>query len=173
VATGSLRFVVIVALIAGGVLLIARAFPEASNSALAGDGSPKPSETGSPSASSTEGADGGQQQQPTSAQGVKVAVYNGTFQTGLAAETALKLEQRFGVKIDDKTSILDAEAKPVDQTAIYYATPDDKAYAELLARGYFKKHGVDPKIAKFPAGFKPPSGVQLAVYVGTDFALQG
>lgn len=172
-ATSTLRFAIIVALIVGGVVLIAQAFPEGPTSALGGSGSTSPSESASqsPAGNNNNNGGGGNGQGSGGAQvrGVKIAVYNGTFQTGLAADTALKLEERFGYKIDHETSILDAESKPVDPTTIYYATPDDKIEAEALANTFFKKLQA-VKIAKMPQDFQPPPGVQLAVYVGTDYA---
>jgi hypothetical protein len=176
VATSTLRFAIIVGLVVGGVLLIAR-FPEASTSAL-----PESSTSPSASGSSTSTAGGGQtndgnadtgggQQTPAAqVEGVKLAVYNGTYETGLAAGVADTLVNRFGYKIDSATSILDAESKPYDQTTLYYVAQDDKIEAEALANSFFKK--LDVKIQKLPADFQVPEGVRVAVYLGTDYALR-
>jgi hypothetical protein len=176
VATSTLRFAIIVALVVGGVLLIAR-FPETATSALP-ESQPSPSAT----ETSSGGTGGGQtndgnadtgaaQQTPTpQVEGVKLAVYNGTYETGLAADVADTLVNRFGYKIDPATSILDAESKPYDQTTLYYVAQDDKIEAEALANSFFKK--LDVKIQKLPADVQVPDGARVAVYLGTDYALR-
>jgi hypothetical protein len=177
VATSTLRFAIIVALVVGGAIVIAR-FPEGSTSARA-ESSP------SPAASQTSPAatDGGQtsgdnagndqgtgaQETPTDQlRGVKLAVYNGTYETGLAAGVADQLVSEFHCKIDPATSILDAESKPYDQTTLYYVAQDDKAAAEALANSFFKR--LDVKIQRLPADAQVPDGVRVAVYLGTDYA---
>lgn len=164
-ATSTLRFAVIVAFVIAGVVLIAQ-FPDSSSSALP-TSSPPPTQSQSPSGGGQQHNGGGQETQPPPVEGVRLAVYNGTFQTGLASETALKLEQRFGYKIDD-AAILDADAKPVEQTTLYFVTPADKSAAEALASGFFKK--LDVKIAKLPGDSQVPEGIQVAVYLGNDYA---
>jgi LytR cell envelope-related transcriptional attenuator len=170
-ATSTVRFVIIVAFVVAGAVLIAQ-FPDSSTSVLP-TGSPNtPGPTGSPSpdGGGQAGNNGGGQESPAPVEGVRLAVYNGTTQTGLASETALKLEQRFGYKINPDTSILNTDA-PVEQTALYFVTPEDKPAAEALAGNFFKK--VDVRIAKLPADSQVPKGVQVAVYLGTDYANLG
>jgi hypothetical protein len=174
VATSTLRFAIIVALVVGGVLLIAR-FPETSTSAQA-ESTPSPSATESSTGTSdggqtndgTTGTGGGQQTPTAQVEGVKLAVYNGTYETGLAAGVADTLVNRFGYKIDSATSILDAESKPYDQTTLYYVIQDDKIEAEALANSFFKK--LDVKIQRLPSDSQVPDGVRVAVYLGTDYA---
>jgi hypothetical protein len=178
VATSTLRFAIIVALVVAGAIVIAR-FPEASTSArAAGTTSPTPTES---SSAATDGGQtggdngtgndqGGAQESPAEQlRGVKLAVYNGTYETGLAAGAADQLVSEFHCKIDPATSILDAEGKPYDQTTLYYVAQDDKAVAEALANSFFKK--LDVKIQRLPADSQvPPDGVRVAVYLGTDYA---
>jgi hypothetical protein len=173
VATSTLRFAIIVALVVGGVVLIAR-FPETTTSALrASPRSPSPAESSPPATGGgqTNTGGGGAQETPAvDVSGVKLAVYNGTYESGLAAEVADALVNRFDYKIDAETSILDADSKPYDQTTLYYVASGDKDVAEALANSYFKK--LDVKILKLPADSQVPDGVRVAVYLGTDYALR-
>ena len=174
-ATSTLRSVIIVALVVGGILLIGRAF-ERGPSAFSASGSPA---TTTPTPSTATGGTGngngnaggqqtGAQQQAALLKGVHVAVYNGTFQTGLAAETTTKLEDRYDVKVNHQTSILDAPDKPVNPTAVYFVDASDKTAAEALAKAFFRKLS-DVTVAPLPANTTAPAGVQVAVYVGTDY----
>jgi LytR cell envelope-related transcriptional attenuator len=168
VATSTLRFAIIVALVIGGAVLIAQ-FPDTSTSAI-GTGTPPATTTPSPSGGGNNNGNGGNGQESPSppVQGVRLAVYNGTYETGLAADVTDKLERRFGYKINHETSILDAESKPYEQTTLYFVTGADKPAAEALADGFFKK--LDVKMTKLPADSQVPPGVQVAVYLGTDYA---
>jgi hypothetical protein len=177
-ATGAIRFAIIVALVVVGAVLIAR-FPQASTgSASAGNPPATPSssqstggggQNGNGNGGGQNGNGGGGTEQPVEPlQGVKVAVYNGTTQTGLAADVAAALVKRFGLKVDS-TWILNAPSVPVASTAIYYVTPADKAAASDLADSYFKKLSAPPEVQKLPDTTTVPDGVQVAVYLGTDY----
>jgi hypothetical protein len=177
-ATGAIRFLIIVALVVVGAVLIAR-FPQASTgSASAGNPPASPSssqstggggQNGNGNGGGQNGNGGGGTEQPVEPlQGVKVAVYNGTTQTGLAADVAAALVKRFGLKVDS-TWILNAPSVPVASTAIYYVTPADKAAASDLADSYFKKLSAPPEVQKLPDTATVPDGVQVAVYLGTDY----
>jgi hypothetical protein len=155
----------LLAFVAVSAVVISR-FPDTATSARP-SGSPTPSQTASPTASTGgQTGQGGGQESPAPVEGVRLAVYNGTTQTGLASETALRLEKR-GYKINPDTSILNADAA-VEQTTLYFVTAADKPAAEALANDFFKK--LDAKIAKLPADAEVPNGVQVAVYLGTDYA---
>jgi hypothetical protein len=170
VGTSTIRFAIIVALVAVGAVLIAQ-FPQASTgSASAGSPPATPNSSPSPNGGGQNGTgNGGGTQQPTEPlQGVKVAVYNGTTQTGLAADVAAALVKKFGVKINS-TWILNAPDVPVATTAIYYVTAADKAAASDLADSYFKKLSAPPAVQKLPDTTTVPAGVQVVVYLGTDY----
>jgi hypothetical protein len=174
VATSTIRFAIIVALVVVGAVVIAQ-FPQDTTSASGGTPAPTASVTTPPGGGGQGSGDnnntGGGTQQPTaSLAGVKVAVYNGTFSTGLAADVADALVNRFGVKINAATSIADAPSKPVDQTTVYYVAPADKTSAQALADQFFKKLRPAPKVQKLPDNTTVPAGVQVAVYLGTDYA---
>jgi hypothetical protein len=180
VGTSTLRFAIIVALVAGGVLLIARS-PEDATTLSSGTRSPNPTEsatgggqtTGGSGQTNTGGGEGattgeGQSSPSPQVQGVKLAVYNGTYETGLASGAADELRQ-LGYKINADTSVTDAQTKPVDQTTLYYVSRADKIEADAMANDFFKD--LDVKIQKLPEELSPvPNGVQVAVYLGTDYA---
>jgi len=172
VTTAAVRALIIAVLVVGGVVVIAQ-FPD-SSARVASTGSTTPTQTQTPSApggttSGSESTSTGTQSAPSAqVKGVRLAVYNGTLETGLAAAAADDLTRRYGYKIDD-TWILDAQDRPLDQTTLYFVSPEDKIEAEALADSYFKK--LDVKFAKLPAEFTvPKGGVQVAVYLGTDYA---
>ncbi|MGZ4154123.1 MAG: LytR C-terminal domain-containing protein [Actinomycetota bacterium] len=170
-ATSTIRFAIIVALVAVGAVLIAQ-FPQASTgSASAGSPPATPNSSPSPNGGGQNGTgNGGGTQQPTEPlQGVKVAVYNGTTQTGLAADVAAALVKKFGVKVNSQTSILNAPSIPVAVTTIYYVSAADKTAASDLADSYFKKLSAPPTVQKLPDNTTVPAGVQVAVYLGTDY----
>jgi hypothetical protein len=162
VASSTLRTVIVVALVVGGVVLLNRAFPEGSTGALPNpSGSTSP---GSPSPSSTPT----RSPRPTPTPqvvGVKIGVFNGAGVTGLASDTAATLERKFGY---DAVQVADAPA-PVAQTELFYRTPADKVEAQELARLFFK--GLDVTIARLDAtATNVEQRVQVAVYLGNDYA---
>jgi hypothetical protein len=158
--------VIVVALVAVGAAIIAQ-YPDSSTRPVASGASPSPS--ASPTATQTGAGTGtgGGQQSPEPAQAVKVAVYNGTFQTGLAATVATRMEKK-GYRINE-TWILDAPDKPVDLTTIYFVTPDDKSAAQAVADSFFGKLPDAPKVQRLPDNATVPNGVQVAVYIGLDY----
>ena len=170
VAASTLRFAIIVALVIGGVVVIDQAFP-AAPSAEGGvtvpidDGPIEVSE--SPSPEPPTGATGEQPQPSPTVVGVRVAVFNGTGATGLAGETQTKLTDEYGyVAAQDPA---DAPA-PVAVTTIYYRANKDEVEAEYLADNFFKKLD-DVKIQKLEPGTEDVGrDVQLAIYLGNDYA---
>lgn len=163
VATSTLRAAIIIALVVGGIVLIDRAFPP-SEGVLGGGVStttPPASPTGSTSPGQQTG--GGQPEQPQLS-GVNVAVRNGAGVTGLAAETASRLEKRFEV---NAIQIDDAPAS-VAVTTIYYRREVNQDEAELLASRFFK--GLSVEVLPLEAGSGVDRDVQIAIYLGTDYA---
>lgn len=160
-ATSTLRFAIIVALVAGGVVVIGKAFPGGEGAALP-DGGPGITTGPTPSAPPSEPPK--EEGPEAQVQGVIVGVFNGTSVTGLAADTARKLETRFGYvagQVDDAPSTLAT-------TTLYYRTAADKVEAEYMARHFFKD--LDVAIARLRAGSDVVDDVQVAVYLGTDYA---
>jgi LytR cell envelope-related transcriptional attenuator len=167
VATSTLRFAIIVALVVGGIVLIDRAFPSpASGTAGIGPGatpSPSPSPSKPPKKSPKP------KTTPTVA-GAVVAVYNGTGVLGLAGDVQTKLMTRFGVVAPHDAA---NAPSPVAETTLYYRSHADQAVAQFLADRFFKDLP-NVTVARLQSGTDVPEDVQVAVFVGNDYAaLQG
>jgi hypothetical protein len=168
VATSTVRFILIAALVAGGVLVINQAFPEtASGGGTApvptGGGGPAP--TGSPTPT---GATGETTQPPANVPsptitGTRVAVFNTTGVSGLAADVMAMLLEDGYVQAQEPA---DAPASPV--TRIFYRAAKDRVEAEYIANEYFRRFDVVP--AKLQPGDEVNRDVQVAIYIGNDYA---
>jgi hypothetical protein len=160
-ATSTLRFALIVALVVGGVVLIDQAFPQDGTAAQRPrGGSTSPSPRPSPSASPKE-------KPSPQIVGVRIGVFNGAGVTGLAAETASQLEKDQGYV---PAQVTDAPG-PVATTTIYYRTAGDRIEAEALAENFFPE--LDVKISRLTdSQTNVEQRVQVAIYLGTDYAAQ-
>ena len=63
---------------------------------------------------------------------------------------------------------VDDAPSTVSVTTIYYLSPSSQDEAESLARQFFKR--IEPKIAKLQAGSGVDKDVEIAIYLGTDYA---
>ena len=168
VAASTLRFAIIVALAVGGVLLINQAFPEAQGgggSTPVPDGGPVVSESPSPSPDETTGPDPEPVPSPTIT-GTRIAVFNGAGVSGLAGDTQTALIEQYGYEAAMEPD--DAPAT-VDVTTIYYRSSDDRVEAEFLANDFFAQLD-DVRVAKLQAGSDVDRSVQVAIYLGNDYA---
>jgi hypothetical protein len=154
--------VIIVALVVGGIVLLNRAFPEGGTSALPNPSGGTSAQSPSPSSSPSRSPKPKPSPQVV---GVKIGVFNGAGITGLAGDTAIMLERKYGY---DAVQVTDAPA-PVAQTTLYYRSPADKVEAQELARLAFKE--LEVKIARLDAtATNVDKSVQVAVYLGNDYA---
>lgn len=173
--TSTIRFVLIAALVVGGIFIINQAFPEG---ASAGGGVPPAADGGETGATrgsgatSTptggSGATGGTTGQPANVpsptvQGVFIAVFNTTGVSGLATEVNDQLEAEGYVAAQDP-----ADAPSSETTNIYFRGPNDQADAEHIANTIFKKIDVVP--TKLQPGNDLDREVQVAIYIGNDYA---
>jgi hypothetical protein len=158
-ATSTIRFALIVALVVGGVVLIDQAFPQGGTAApppSAASSSPSPS--ASPSSSPKE-------KPSPQIVGVRIGVFNGAGVTGLAAATASQLEKDYGYV---PAQVADAPS-PVAATTVYYRVAADRIEAESLATNFFPD--LDVKISRLPeTATNVEQKVQVAIYLGTDYA---
>jgi hypothetical protein len=177
VTASTLRFAIIVALVIGGVVIIDQAFPATPTAAEAGGGGAPPIDAGgidvsqSPSPEAPTGATGEQPAPSPTVVGTRIAVFNGAGVSGLAGDTQTQLTDEYGyVAAQDPA---DAPA-PVPVTTIYYRANKDEIEAEFLASDFFNKLD-DVKIQKLEPGTEGVGrDVQLAIYLGNDYAaLQG
>ncbi len=162
-ATSTLRFAIIVALVVGGILLINQAFPGGTETGgLPGGG---PGVTSSPSPTSEPTKPPKEEPSPQVV-GVRIAVFNGTSVSGLAADTLANLQEDYGMVAAQEPA--DAPS-PVAVTTIYYRSPKDQVEAEFLAQDFFRK--LEVKIARLEPGTADVDrDVQVAIYLGTDYA---
>ena len=166
-ATSTLRFAIIVALVVGGVVVINSAFtdsggggPGPGGGALSGPTAP----TGPTAATGPTGPTGQGQQEEPQIVDMNVAVRNGTGVSGLAGDTAAALEDKYGVNAIQ----IDDAPQTVSITTIYYRGADSQDEAEFLARKFFK--AIEPEVAKLEAGSGVDKDVEIAIYLGTDYA---
>jgi hypothetical protein len=168
VAASTLRFAIIVALVVGGVVVINQAFqgnPSGGTATIPDDGAVVPSESASPSESPSESAS--PTEEPTAnPEGVVIAVFNGTGVSGLAADTMADLIETYGYVEGQEPA--DAPSD-VAVTTIYYAKAKDRVEAEFLREDYFRRLD-DVRVARLPPGEEVDSSVQLAIYLGNDYA---
>lgn len=158
--TTALRWVIVVALVVGGAILIRNAFPGNASAGLA-PSSKTSSPAGSPSASHSPSPSGHRSPSPSpQIHGVVVAVQNGTATAGLAATTT-QLLQRAGY-----TTKLPQNAALTATTFVYYRS-DTKAAATYLRDRFFP----GAKLAIMPSSLASPlPTVQIVVVLGADFA---
>lgn len=177
-AASTLRFAIIVALVIGGIVVIDQAFPALSSGDGDGGGTTAPitggtvggtgetGETGATGATAT-GPTGVDAEPPTT-EGVRIAVFNGTEASGLAGETQLQLEERYGYIATQVPADAPA-AYPV--TTIYFNAPKDRVQAEYLASDFFKKLDDVEVVRLEPGTADIDPSTQLAIFLGNDYAV--
>ncbi len=164
---GTARIVIILALAVGGIAVLANGFGSAAvvtpPSGVGG------SETASPSSSpSNTPSQPPKETPPPKIQGVQIAVFNGTNETGLAAQVQQLLEADGYVAAQDPA---DADTKPAPKTVIYFRGGTDAAQnrsnARYIADTYFNGARVallDPSLAVNIA-----DSAQAIIIVGVDY----
>lgn len=174
VAASTLRFAIIIALIVGGVVLIDQAFPEPSGGGGTGtipDGGGTIGETGATGATGESGATGatGETGQPTptaTVAGTSIAVFNGTGVTGLAGDTQTQLIDAYGYVAPVEPG---NAPETMAVTTIYYRAAKDRIEAEFLRTEFFGELE-DVRVKKLPPETDLDSSIQLAIYIGQDYA---
>ncbi|HJU57701.1 MAG TPA: LytR C-terminal domain-containing protein [Actinomycetota bacterium] len=166
----TLRFLIIIALVIGGIVVIDQAFPAADT----GNGATAPLNggvevTGATGETEPTGPTGETRQAPEPSPqviGVRIAVFNGAGASGLAADTQTLLEEEGYMAVQDPA---DAPA-PYPVTTIYYRAPKDEIEAEYLANSVFEELE-DVEIARLePGTANIDRSAQLAIFLGDDYA---
>lgn len=164
VAASTLRFAIIVALVVGGIVVINQAFPASQGGGTAPiDDGPAVTTTPTPTISPTEPPE---ESTPSPVVvGVRIAVFNGAGVTGLAGDVTGRLTEEYGY-----VAIEPADApSPVAVTTIYYRRNRDRIEAEFLANDFFRRLD-EVRVTKLEAGADIDPDVQLAIYLGNDYA---
>lgn len=177
-AASTLRFAIIVALVIGGIFVIDQAFPALSSGDGDGGGTTAPITGGTVGGTGETGATGatgatatgptGVDAEPPTTEGVRIAVFNGTEASGLAGETQLQLEERYGYIATQVPADAPA-AYPV--TTIYFNAPKDRVQAEYLASDFFKKLDDVDVVRLEPGNADIDPSTQLAIFLGNDYAV--
>ena len=178
-AASTLRFAIIVALVIGGIVVIDQAFPALGDGdgGGGGGGATTPltggtlggtggTDTTGPTGATTATGGTGAEPSPTVV-GVRIAVFNGTDESGLAGETQLRLEESYGYIATQDPADAPA-AYPV--TTIYYNAPKDRVQAEYLAGDFFKKLDGVEVVRLDPGTADIDPSTQLAIFLGNDYA---
>ena len=172
VAASTLRFALIIVLAVAGIVVIDQAFPEISTSEGSGGGT-IPSgggvvdESPSPSVSTTPTESPAANIPSPTVQGTRIAVFNGTNETGLAGTFLDSLV------VDGYIAAQEAADAPttVPVTTLYYQHKADQVEAEYIANTYFKKL---PDVVIAQLGNQPETdiaeGTQVAIFLGNDYA---
>jgi hypothetical protein len=166
------RVLIIVALIVGGLAILANGFGNGDTSTAAASptttsspsGHASPTDTGSPTATETPTPT-----PPPQKTGVLFMALNGTTVAGAGAAAQVVLTDAGYQKVQDAA---DAPVQNVKRTTIYYRDDADaaqnKADATYVATKYFKHAAVkklDPDVQS-----KVPDSATIVVVVGSDYA---
>jgi hypothetical protein len=164
---GTARIVIILALAVGGIAVLANGFGSAAvvTPPAGAGGSDTASPTSSPSSSPSQPP---KETPGPQIEGVQIAVFNGTNETGLAAQVQQVLEVDGYVAAQDPA---DADTKPVPKTIVYFRGGADAAQnrsnARYIADTYFDGARVallDPELAVDIA-----DSAQAIIIVGVDY----
>jgi len=179
-----MRLVIIAAFAVVGIVVLTQAFPSVTPAATpvpstAAGGSGTTTTGGGTGSGGNGGAGGGGTQQggggtqttptpnpgpsPQDPSNVRVCVYNGTTTPNLASDAIAQLTKTGYVSPNTPQN---APQQNVTTTTIYYRDDQGKVDAEALAQSSFK--GAD--VQKLPASATVPKNVELAIYLGSDYA---
>jgi len=162
-ATAGLRFVLVIAAVVLGIFVLTRAFPTAGEQAPSGSQQPTVAPSPSPSPTESPAEDEGEEppaEEQVQLEGVAVQVQNGSSTTGLAAETAERLQERTGVTIEE----IGNASRNYETTTIFFQR-GFRAEAEELRRVFFDGNA---EIAR--ASSDAAADVELIVVLGEDYA---
>lgn len=166
---GTARIVIILALVAAGVAVLANGFgsgtsvtPVTSSGGGASGGSPRSSPPSQPPSRTPNPTPSPQ------VQGVRVAVFNGTFAPGLATQVQQKLTGDGYVQAQAPG---DAPSKVVTKTVVYFRGGPNKAKnradANYVAQTYFPGARVTVLGAKMIGLVSKTT--QVAIVIGSDY----
>jgi hypothetical protein len=167
----ALRFIIIIALVVGGIVVIDQAFPAADTgdggATAPLDGGVVTGPTGETEPTGPTAETGNQEPAPSpEVIGVRIAVFNGAGASGLAADTQTLLEDEGYIAVQDPA---DAPA-PYPVTTIYYRAPKDEIEAEYLANSFFEDLDGVEIVRLEPGTANIDRSAQLAIFLGDDYA---
>ena len=163
---GIARLAIVLALVVGGVAVLAAGFSDGESAAAPPVSSPSPSASPSPTPSPTPDSDVVPNQE-----GVLVQVLNGTSTPGLAGDFQILLDDEGYVRAGEPG---DAPQKPVVDTIVYFR-PDgnreqNRADAQLLSETYLGGVPVEPLPAELADPDVTSESADVVVVLGEDQA---
>lgn len=165
---GTARIVIIVALIVSGIAVLANAFGSGTSATPVipgGAGASGASPSSSPSQHPSHTPNSAPSPQ---VQGVRVAVFNGTFAPGLATQVQQKLT---GDGYSQAQAPGDAPSKIVAKTVVYFSggsnRVQNRADANYIAQKYFN----GARVTVLGAKMSPlvSKNTQVAIVIGSDY----
>jgi hypothetical protein len=165
---GTARIVIVIALVAGGIALLANGFGGATIAAgLAGDGSnPGPGSSVSPHARHPRSP---KQLPSPQVHGVTIAVFNGTNTIGLAGQVEQTLEADGYVKAQNPAN---APSRPVPKTVVYFrggaTAAQNRSDAKYVANHYLNHAAV--KLLGPDQANAVSRSAQIVIILGIDYA---
>ena len=172
-AASTLRFMIVIALVIGGILVIDQAFTTAPSAdgatppGLGDGGLTAPTGPTGPTTPTGPTGETGTDPDATPTAGTRIAVFNAAGVSGLAGATQDRLANKYGyIAVQDPA---DAPAL-LPTTIVYYRAPRDQAEAEALANTFFQRlDGVE--VARLEPGIADiDRSAQLAIFLGNDYA---
>jgi hypothetical protein len=158
--TGVLRLVIVIALVVGGVAVLANAFPETGTGLPGG----APTGTGPPATTSPPPTSPPPRTfEPQEPARIRIAVYNGTFQLGAAGAAQQRLEDE-GFRAAQEAE--DWPAKPIGRTAVYFVDGGQaRANATFVRDEYFP----GARVQRYPDdGPDLDPRVEVVILIGED-----
>ncbi|HEV8681853.1 MAG TPA: LytR C-terminal domain-containing protein [Actinomycetota bacterium] len=159
-ATGALRAALVAAALVVGVFVLSRAFPQTEAPTPQATGAPTTPPTDTETTTPPEETSPPPEQPSPDVEGVRLAVVNGTSETGLAASTAQTLKE-LGYRVDDEDV---GNALSTYEVTILFYRDDSRREAKHLRDTVFKGANLEPA----PASLNPD--VRITVALGDDWA---
>ena len=166
---GTARIVIVLALVVGGIAILANGYGGGTASAPpVGGGSSSPTGSTSPTNSTSPTKPPKETPSPQVA-GVLIAVFNGTNETGLAGQVQQTLEADGYVAAQDPA---DAPSKPVEKTIVYFRgganASQNHSDANYIADTYFG--GAKVALLGADQAATIAKSAQVVIIVGVDYA---
>ena len=166
---GTARIVIILALIVAGVAVLANGFGSASSSVRPASPAGGGASGTSPGSSASQPPSQAPNPAPSpQTQGVKVAVFNGTFTPGLAGQV---LQTLTGAGYLQAQPPGDAPAKVVATTVVYFRGGANVAQNRVDAKYIGRKYFAGAHVAMFGAELNGlvSKSTQVAIVIGSDY----
>lgn len=172
-AASTLRFMIVIALVIGGILVIDQAFTTAPSAdgatppGLGDGGLTAPTGPTGPTTPTGPTGETGIEPDATPTAGTRIAVFNAAGVSGLAGATQDRLANKYGyIAVQDPA---DAPAL-LPTTIVYYRAARDQAEAEALANTFFRRLDGLEVLRLEPGIADIDRSAEIAIFLGNDYA---